>query len=112
MIGPVGALVSFAEGHERLRELAGVDVATKHVERPAEALGREIALDERQVVEPPAPDKPVAPTLYLGLDGTGVPMRPSALHTVQSLTSRVLAQPSDCWPGRPVDLERGDRAFP
>jgi hypothetical protein len=69
MVGQVGALVSFAEGHELLRELAGVEIATKHVERAAEALGREIARDERRVVEPPPPDEPVAPTLYLGLDG-------------------------------------------
>ncbi len=43
MVGQVGAMVSFEEGHELLTELAGVDVPTKHVERAAEALGREIA---------------------------------------------------------------------
>jgi RNA polymerase primary sigma factor len=59
-----------------LAELAGVP--TKHVERAAEALGREIAADEKLVVEP-LPDEPVAPTLYPGLDGTGVPMRASEL---------------------------------
>ena len=79
MVGRVGAMVSFAEGHELLRELAGVDVPTKHVERAAEALGREIAEDERRVVEPPPADEPVAPTLYLGMDGTGVPMRAAEL---------------------------------
>jgi hypothetical protein len=47
---------------------------TTHVEHAAEALGREIARDERQVVEPP-PDEPVAPTLFLGPDDTGVPIR-------------------------------------
>jgi hypothetical protein len=77
MVGLVGALVSFEEGHELLRELAGVEVSTKHVERAAEALGREIAADEQGVVEPPPAHEPVAPTLYVGLDGTGVPMRPS-----------------------------------
>ena len=56
-----------------------MEVATTHVEGAAEALGREIARDERGVVEPP-PDEPVAPTLYLGLNGTGVPMRPSELE--------------------------------
>jgi len=80
MVGQVGAMVSFAEGHDLLRALAGVEVATKHVERAAEALGREIARDERRVVAPPPPDEPVAPTLYLGLDGTGVPMRPSEIE--------------------------------
>jgi len=75
MVGRVGAMVSFAEGHELLRELAGVDVATKHVERAAEALGREVAADEHHVVEPPVATEPLAPTLYLGMDGTGVPVR-------------------------------------
>ena len=77
MVGLVGALVSFEEGHELLHVLAGVAVPTKHVERAAEALGREIAADERTVVEPPRPSDPLAPTLYVGLDGTGVPMRTS-----------------------------------
>ena len=79
MVGRVGAMVSFEEGHELLAELAGVDLPTKHVERAAEALGREVAEDERRVVEPPAADEPVAPTLYLGMDGTGVPLRKEEL---------------------------------
>ena len=79
MVGQVGAMVSFQEGHELLRELAGVDVSTKHVERAAEALGREIAEDEKHVIEPLAADEPVAPTLYLGMDGTGVPVRKEEL---------------------------------
>ena len=79
MVGRVGAMVSFAEGHELLTELAGVDVPTKHVERAAEALGREVAEDERRVVDPLAADEPVAPTLYLGMDGTGVPVRKEEL---------------------------------
>ena len=76
MIGTVGAMVSFAEGHDLLHELAGVDVPTTHVERAAEALGRAIAADEQRVV---APDPPSAPTMYLGVDGTGVPMRTAEL---------------------------------
>ena len=55
-----------------LRELAGLAVAPKTVERHAEALGREVAGDECRVIEPEPCD---APTLYLGLDGTGVPAR-------------------------------------
>jgi hypothetical protein len=76
MVGAVGATVSFVEGHGLLRELAGVEVDPKQIERTAEALGREIAADERSVVEP---EPPPAPTLYLGLDGTGVPLRASEL---------------------------------
>ena len=80
MVGQVGAMVSFEEGHELLTDLAGVEVPTKQVERAAEALGREVAEDERRVVESPASDEPVAPTLYLGMDGTGVPMRASEVE--------------------------------
>ena len=79
MAGLVDAMVSFEEGHELLHELAGVDVPTKHVERAAEALGREVAEDEKLVVEPPEPNEPLAPTLYLGMDGTGVPVRKKEL---------------------------------
>jgi hypothetical protein len=49
-----------------------VEVTTKQVERAAEALGAEIAVDEHRQVEKMGE---VAPTLYLGMDGTGVPMR-------------------------------------
>jgi hypothetical protein len=79
MVGRVGAMVSFEEGRELLAELAGVDVPTKQVERAAEALGREVAEDERCVIEAPVPDEPAAPTLYLGMDGTGVPVRKTEL---------------------------------
>ena len=77
MIGKTAAMVSFAESTEQLGDLAGVSVDAKQVERIAEALGREIAQDERAVVEPAPPS---APTVYLGMDGTGVPMRVSELE--------------------------------
>jgi hypothetical protein len=70
-------MVSFQETDELMRELAGVPVGAKQVERTAEALGREIAQDERTLVEP---SPPCAPTMYLGMDGTGVPMRASELE--------------------------------
>jgi hypothetical protein len=76
MVGSVAAMGSFAESSDLLNELAGVSVNPKHVERAAEALGSEVAADERQVIEPSAPS---ASTMYLGLDGTGIPMRPSEL---------------------------------
>ena len=72
MTGLAAARVSFAETGELLRELAGLDIDAKLAERQAEALGREIAADERQIVEP---EPATARTLYLGLDGTGVPVR-------------------------------------
>ncbi len=76
MIGRVGALVSFAEGSALLRDLAGVPVSAKQVERTAEALGRAMAADEEEQVVP-AEAAEIAPTMYLGMDGTGVPMRPA-----------------------------------
>ena len=76
MVGRVGAMVSFVEGSALMQELAAVPVDPKQVERTAEALGREIAADERRRV---APEPPAAPTMYLGMDGTGVPMRAAAL---------------------------------
>ncbi len=66
-------MVSFEESHELLWELAGVQVATKHVERAAKRLGDEIVEDEKRFVDPPACEAAVAPTMYLGMDGTGVP---------------------------------------
>jgi len=77
MVGQVGALVSFQEGSELLAELAGVTLNTKHVERTAEALGNDIAEHDQHHVEPPRQEPP--PTLYLGMDGTGIPMRPAEL---------------------------------
>ena len=74
MVAIVGATVSFEEGAELLTELAGIEVDAKLVEREAEALGAEIADDERRVVEEGF-HRPVVQTMYLGLDGTGVPMR-------------------------------------
>ena len=78
MTGLAAAMVSFEEGAELLEQLAAVRVNAKQVERTAEALGREIAEDERQYVEPVS-DQEIAPTLYLGIDGTGIPVRRNEL---------------------------------
>ena len=72
MTASAAALVSFQESSGLLRELAGVEVSAQQVERVAEALGAKIAADERKSVEKTSPG---ALTLYLGMDGTGVPMR-------------------------------------
>ena len=75
MIGSAAAVASFATASNLLDELAAVRVNAKRVERVAEALGHEMAAAERAAVF--APEPPAAPTMYLGVDGTGVPMRPS-----------------------------------
>jgi len=78
MTGTVGALVSFQEGSALLTELAGVAVDAKQVERTAEALGKEIAEDERMHTEP-LDSLSLPQTLYLGMDGTGIPLRAEEL---------------------------------
>ena len=74
MTGNAAALVSFEESRRLLHELAGVEVSISQVQRAAETLGAEIAADERVCVDRLGE---VAPTMYLGMDGTGVPMRPA-----------------------------------
>jgi len=86
MVGTVGAMVSFQEGSELLTELAGVAVDAKQVERTAEALGKEIAEDERHYTEP-LDLLPLPQTLYLGMDGTGIPLR------AEELAGRIGKQP-------------------
>ncbi len=78
MAALVGALVSFEEGSELLAQLAGLRVNAKQVERVAESVGREMAADEERTVEPAA-EAPAA-TVYLGMDGTGVPLRAAELE--------------------------------
>ncbi len=80
MVGVVGSIGSFEQGSKLLHDLAGLDVETKHVERAAEELGCEIARDEKSLVEALPPGDSLPPTLYLGMDGTGIPMRPSELQ--------------------------------
>jgi hypothetical protein len=72
MTASTAALVSFEESSGLWQELAGVEVNAKQAERAAEALGAEIAVDEQKQLEKMGE---VAPTMYLGMDGTGVPMR-------------------------------------
>ena len=51
MVGLAASDFSFAAASGLLWELAAVRVETKQVERAAEALGREVAADERDVAE-------------------------------------------------------------
>ena len=97
MIAAVGAMVSFQEGSQLLQELAGIAVQAKQVERVAEAVGTDIAADEKQDLSQ-WPDQPLPSTLYLGIDGTGVPMRPA------ELTGRSGKQPDGSAKTREVKL--------
>jgi hypothetical protein len=74
MTGGAAALVSFEESSSLLHELAGVKVSISQVQRAAETLGEAIAADERVCVDRMGE---TAPAMDLGMDGTGVPMRPA-----------------------------------
>lgn len=73
MIGMTAALASFEESEALLRNLANVDLSAKEVERKAKTLGEEIAREEQSQLDLPLGEVP--PVMYLGVDGTGVPMR-------------------------------------
>ena len=73
MTGSAAALASFRQASGLPAELADVTVGAKQVERVAEALGREIAAAENAAVFDC--ESPSAPTMHLGIDGSGVPMR-------------------------------------
>ena len=74
MTGLAAARASFAETGALLHDLAGVRMEAKQAERTAEALGKAVQADERAHV---GVEPGWAPTMYLGLDGTGVPVRGS-----------------------------------
>ena len=79
MVAAVASMVSFQEGSQLLGELAGVVVEARQAQRSAEALGQEIAGDERLHAQP-LEQTPLPATLYLGIDGTGIPMRAAELQ--------------------------------
>jgi len=86
MMAVVGSETSFEHGHQQLELLAGIDVTTKAVERQAEAIGDDIAQQEKlrstralQLELPEVPG-PAVPILYIEMDGTQVPMVRTALE--------------------------------
>ena len=76
MIGLVASSAPFQESANLLNELAGINVTDKCVERTAKKLGVAVAVDEATHFE----EKPnPSDTMYAGVDGTGIPMRPNEL---------------------------------
>jgi hypothetical protein len=77
MAGLVASAGSFLDGSKLLSELAGIFVGAKGIEHTAKKKpGAAIAVDEIACVE----EKPnPSPTMYAGVDGTGIPMRPDEL---------------------------------
>lgn len=83
----LGAKESFQEVATDLAELADIHLCRKDAERVAEGEGRKIEAwmaQQRQALrwqEPPPSETPkTIETLYIELDGTGVPMVPTALE--------------------------------
>lgn len=72
MIGHTASILSFKESSLMIEHLAALHVGFKQVERAAEDLGKEIARDEKSIVQD---GNPCSRTMYLGVDGTGCPMR-------------------------------------
>ena len=75
MLGSAAAEVSFETSSGLLHDLAGLRIGAKQVQRLAEGLGEEMAADERLFTTPLSHDA-LPPTLYLGIDGSGIPVRP------------------------------------
>lgn len=81
MMARVGAKESFSDGREDLKELAGIEVTVKQVERVSEAIGRDLeaaTVNEREQAFSGnvIPLVPAVPKLYIAIDGTGVPVVP------------------------------------
>lgn len=80
MMAMVGGSAPFDHGREQMKILAGLEVATKAVERTAEAIGEDIARGEQVEIQramqldlPMEVGEPI-PIMYLQMDGTGVPV--------------------------------------
>jgi Uncharacterised protein family (UPF0236) len=71
---------SFQRGREQMKQLAGLAVTTKAVERTTESIGADIARREQDAIQQALQrELPIAvgqaiPVLYVQMDGTGVPM--------------------------------------
>ena len=78
IMGRVGAYRPFGLGHEDMKEMAGIHVTAKEIERMSHALGQQVGeffRDEADMVlsEKVIPIQTV-PLMYVSMDGTGVPV--------------------------------------
>ncbi len=77
MCSLAAAMVSFDEGKMLIRELAGIEISAKRVERCAKRVGAEVAADEKDNAEPIDTGAPLPRNFCLSADGTGIPVRSS-----------------------------------
>ena len=80
LMGHVGGKEAFEEGRQDLEELAGILVKTKQVERVSERLGEQIevaaAAERKCALGGKLLPFASVPTMYIAIDGTGVPVVP------------------------------------
>ena len=84
MMARVGALRPFGQGETDMRELAGVEVTAKDIERISNQIGAEVERFTQASSEVSVRGTKViawkpAKVLYICMDGTGVPLRPTEL---------------------------------
>jgi hypothetical protein len=78
IMGKVGTYRPFGLGQEDIKEMVGIEVDSKAIERSCHELGREVEVFDRQEVEgfrtgKVVPIRPI-PKLYICMDATGVPV--------------------------------------
>lgn len=87
MTGRVGAYRSFGLGHEDIKEMAGIDVTVKEVERISHKLGKEAEKFMSGEATTALSDKVIpikaVPKIYIAMDGTGVPIVKTDLINTQ-----------------------------
>jgi len=74
IMGKVGALRSFEMGHNDIKELAGISVTAKEIERISHKLGEEVEHFDNNWELLEANNIKPSPKMYISMDGTGVPV--------------------------------------
>jgi hypothetical protein len=120
MLAVVGHDPPFDHGREQIKQLAGLEVTTKAVERTAEAIGADIGARQQEEIDRamqlhlPITIGPPICVLYIEIDGTGVPVVKAETegrrgkidgqpaHTREAKLGCVFTQTSVDEQGRPV----------
>ena len=78
IMGRVGAYRPFGLGHEDIKEMAGICVNTKEIERVSHQLGEEVEVFNKKETALSLSGKVIpiksVPKMYICIDGTGVPV--------------------------------------
>jgi len=78
IMGRVGAYRPFGLGHEDIKEMAGICVTTKEIERASHRLGEKVEVFYKKEADLSLSGKIIpfqsAPKMYICMDGTGVPV--------------------------------------